>query len=206
MPASGDLRNVMRTINALPSDFTGSLKVLINDREPHTISRNLALLIILGTAPDEALAADMALHYWYSAFQPAEYRSHIATRVLRFLMHITKSQESPCELTPCSTVSSALSRETIKILTGCFSSSSMSDVQSEYDRVRNAPSRRDYRDRMYANLRPSHRVAFQEYRRFGILLPFGTVNAHFNEPNLSLFSQGGRWLQTDYADPLEGWK
>jgi hypothetical protein len=200
----------MRTINALPPDFTGSLKVLINDREPHTISRNLALLLILGTVPDEALAADMALHFWYSAFQPSEYRSHTSARVLRFLSQVIESQASshapPHALTPLSTLSLGFSRKVIEILTNYFSSSSISDVQSEYDRVRNAPSRRDYRDRMYANLKPSHRVAFQEYRRFGILLPFGAVNAHFNEPNLSLFSQDGKWLQTDYADPLEGWK
>ena len=72
--------------------------------------------------------------------------------------------------------------------------------------MRTAPSRRDYRDRMYAGLKPSHRVAFQEYRRFGIVLPFGAINAHFNVPNRSLFSPTGRWLQTDYADPLEGWE
>jgi hypothetical protein len=58
---------------------------------------------------------------------------------------------------------------------------------------------------MYAGLKPSHRVAFQEYRRFGIVLPFGAMNAHFNSPNRSLFSPTGSWLQTDYADPLEGW-
>ena len=59
---------------------------------------------------------------------------------------------------------------------------------------------------MYAKLRPSHRVAFQEFRRFGIVLPFGAPNAHFNVPNPSLFSPEGKWLQTDYADPLMGWE
>jgi len=82
---------------------------------------------------------------------------------------------------------------------------SLDEVQREYDRVRTAPSREDFRERMYAQLRPSHRVAFQEYRRFGIVFPFGAVNAHFNTPNVSLFSLDGTWLQTDYADPLEGW-
>lgn len=83
---------------------------------------------------------------------------------------------------------------------------SVSQIQDEYDRVRNAPSRRDFHERMYAKLRPSHRVAFHEFRRFGIVLPFGALNAHFNVPNLSLFSFEGSWLQTDYADPLEGWE
>ena len=86
------------------------------------------------------------------------------------------------------------------------SSLSIDDVQGEYDRVRAAPSQRDFRERMYLSLRPSHRVAFQEFRRFGIVLPFGAPNAHFNVSNSSLFSPEGKWLQTDFADPLEGWE
>ena len=83
---------------------------------------------------------------------------------------------------------------------------SVSDSQDEYVRVRNAPSRRDFRDRMYVGLRPSHQVAFIEYRHSGIVLPFGAAKAQFNCPNCSLFSPDGKWLQTDYADPLEGWE
>jgi len=94
------------------------------------------------------------------------------------------------------------------MLFGHFISSSMSigDAQHEYDRVRNAASRSDWRDRMYAGLKPAHRAAFQRYRCFGIVLPFGAMTAHFNYPNHSLFSLRGKWLQTDYADPLEGWE
>ena len=78
-------------------------------------------------------------------------------------------------------------------------------AQIEYKRVRKAPSRVDFRDRMYMMLKPSHRLAFLEYRRFGIILPFGALNAHCNVPNPSLFADGV-WLQTDYADPLESWE
>ena len=83
------------------------------------------------------------------------------------------------------------------------SSYSIGDIQGEYNRIRSAPSRQDLRDKKYTSLKLSHRVAFQQYRRFGIVLPFGAMNAHFNCPNLSL---EGKWLQTDHADPLEGWE
>lgn len=55
-------------------------------------------------------------------------------------------------------------------------------------------------------MEPSHRVACMEYRRYGIVLPFGAFNAHFNVPNSTLFSHDGQWLQNDSANPLQGWE
>lgn len=46
----------------------------------------------------------------------------------------------------------------------------------------------------------------QEYRRTGIVLPFGADTSKFTEPNPSLFRAGdGKWCQMDYATPLLGW-
>lgn len=149
------------------------------------------------------IAVDLALHFWYSAFIPVDYRPKIISALLPFLQH-----DSHCfPLGPNSTLHCWLPPHAKQYFLHFISSSiSARDVQGEYDRVRNAPSRRDYKDRMYLGLRPSHRVAFQEFRRSGIVLPFGASKAHFTCPNLSLFSPEGKWLQTDYADPLEGWK
>ncbi|KAF8800717.1 hypothetical protein BYT27DRAFT_7199539 [Phlegmacium glaucopus] len=200
--ASGDLRHVVHTINALPSNFMGNLDILVNDGTVPVICRNIVLLLILGTIPDEVIAADVALHFWYSTFLPMEYLHQISSVIASFLKH----DSSVLPLGLHSTLSCSLPQHAREYLLHFVSSSfSLGDAQDEYDRVRNAPSRRDYRDRMYEGLRPSHRVAFQEYRRFGIVLPFGAVNTHFNAPNISLFSENGKWLQTDYADPLEGW-
>ena len=203
--ASGDLRHVVHTISSLPSDFSGKLHILINDMNPIVICRNLMLLLILGTISDEVIAADVALHFWYSAFIPEKYLVEISSAVMSFLRH--GSNIFP--LGPHSTLSCWLSPHVKHCLSYFFSfesSISVRDAQNEYARVRNAPSRCDFRDRMYVGLRPSHRVAFQEYRRSGIILPFGASKAHFNCPNRSLFSPDCHWLQTDYADPLEGWE
>ena len=204
--ASGDLRHVVRTINALPSDYSGNLNILVNDWTLPVVCRNLILLFILGTIPDEAMAADIALHFWYSAFMPGEYRLRLSSMLSSFLtQHCPVASAFP--LGPHSTLSCALPPNVMPHLLHCISSSlSLDDVQGEYDRVRTAPSRRDFRERMYARLRSSHRVAFQEFRRFGIVLPFGAPNSHFNVPNPSLFSPEGKWLQTDHADPLTGWE
>jgi len=202
--ASGDLRHVVQTINALPHDYSGHLQVLINDGCFVVVARNIAILLILGTVSDEKMAADIALHFWYSVFLPEEYSTNIMAIVASFLL---REDPQPQPLGPRSSMGCLFSPEALLLFRRLGSSSvSMADAQNEYDRVRTASSRRDFRDRMYAKLKPSHRVAFQEFRRFGIVLPSGAFNAHFNVPNASLFSPDGKWLQTDYADPLEGWE
>jgi hypothetical protein len=160
----------------------------------------------LGTVSDEAMAVDIAFHFWYSVFMPIEYRLQISAILLPFLRQTMEGAYN-IPLGPHSSISCVLPKKAKDYFLHFISDSlSMSSAQDEYDRVRMAPSRRDLRDRMYSGLKPSHRVAFQEYRRFGIVLPFGAMNAHFNCPNASLFSPCGKWFQQDYADPLEGWE
>lgn len=138
---------------------------------------------------------------------PVEYKTLILSVVTTFLKQATGNQFLRSRVGPSSNISCIVPSEAMQVLLSFVKTSlSIGDAQGEYERVRNAPSRKDYRDRMYAGLKPAHRVAYQEYRRFGIILPFGSVNAHFNVPNQSLFSPSGKWLQTDYADPLGGWK
>jgi hypothetical protein len=51
--ASGDLRNVIQTVNELPDDYEGSLTVVVNDRNSTIVSRNLLILAIMAEVPDE---------------------------------------------------------------------------------------------------------------------------------------------------------
>ncbi|KAH6896244.1 hypothetical protein BKA70DRAFT_1316688 [Coprinopsis sp. MPI-PUGE-AT-0042] len=210
--ASGDLRHIVKTVNGLPDDFSGKLNVVINDHSPPVVCRNITLLLILATVPQPTLAADIALHFWYSTFLPGAYRLKISASITRLMAHLCHDPPVPFKVSETTDlILRALSpqfgwmKETFTWYIEGSGRFELEDAQTEYDRVRTAPSRQDYRDRMYANLKPSHRVAFQLYRRFGLILPFGAVNAHFNEVNHSLFSNEGGWLQTDFADPLEGW-
>lgn len=82
--ASGDLRNVILTVNGLPHDYSGLLTIVMNDRDHFVTLRNILLLQILGTVPDQRKAADIALHLWYSALMPAEYHMETVTRAAQF--------------------------------------------------------------------------------------------------------------------------
>ncbi len=50
--ASGDLRNMVRTINKLPGDYNGTIKIVLNDFNPIVVCRNLMILSILGIVED----------------------------------------------------------------------------------------------------------------------------------------------------------
>lgn len=77
--ASGDLRNVLNTINVLPPDYTGKLTILMNDRDQYVTLRNILILQILARVPNKRRAADLALHLWYSAFMPMVYQTEIVS-------------------------------------------------------------------------------------------------------------------------------
>lgn len=71
--ASGDLRDLIYTINKLPETYSRKITVLLNDKDPTVTARNLLILLILGKLgeTDPAIGAELALHLWYSAFVPA---------------------------------------------------------------------------------------------------------------------------------------
>ena len=155
------------------------------------------------------MAADIALHFWYSMFMPAEYFVTISA-IIASVMKQAYDQGFGSLVIPLGQ-NSSLRFTVTQAMCVCFehyisTTFSAQEIQNEYGKVRNSPSRGDYRDKMYAALRLSHRVAFLKFRQFGLVLPCGAPNAHFNAPNLCLFSLKGEWLETDYADPLEGWE
>jgi hypothetical protein len=135
-----------------------------------------------------------------------EYRLRILSLVADLLQKKKSDEPIVTPLGPHSTMSCFVSCDVEKLLIDNVGPDlSIDEAQAEYTCVRNEPSHADYKDRMYMGLRPSHRLAFLEFRRFGITLPFGAVNSHFNTPNSSLFSDG-MWLPSDYADPLKCWE
>jgi hypothetical protein len=69
---------VILTINSIPKDYTGKIFVAINDWQPRVAARNLLLLLAITGVRNQDLAADIALHLWYSAFIPKEYNDRIA--------------------------------------------------------------------------------------------------------------------------------
>ncbi len=66
--ASGDLRNVVKTIAQLPNNYCQSVDVVVNDRDIDIMARNVLLLLIALVVDNVDEAVDCMVHVWYSAF------------------------------------------------------------------------------------------------------------------------------------------
>ncbi|PBK65733.1 hypothetical protein ARMSODRAFT_1022167 [Armillaria solidipes] len=204
--ASGDLRNVVRTVNELPENYTGTLKIVLNDKNCRIVCRNFVILTILGIVEDVEEAAEQALHFWYSVFQPLSYRFLVFPHFpdAPTLQHL---DGTPARLTSSTTVHTRWDPNTTMFLISLLSGDEIDLPQAKdtWSRTMYAPERIDHRERHYTGLRPSHRVAFDAWRRSGLLLPFGAMKDHMCVPNAWLFSGQGDLLLNDSSNPLEGW-
>ncbi|KAK7445724.1 hypothetical protein VKT23_014719 [Stygiomarasmius scandens] len=207
--ASGDLRNVIRTVNELPEDYQGTINMLINDFNPVVVSRNFLILMILGLLSDIDEATELALHLWYSVFLPESWNTHVLTILEAVRFELDRSHRF--SFGPNSNLNITFSNDT----KGGIVAALMMDVSGTLTpetaktalyQVMLAPERVDYRDRYYFQLKPSHRLAVQRWRETGLLHPFGASNAHLNQPNTWLFTPGGKHLLLkDSASPIQGW-
>jgi hypothetical protein len=67
--ASGDLRNVIKTIVGLPEDYEGNCFVVVNDLNSAIVARN-AILLLTALHFEPEVAAPIMLHLWHSAMLP----------------------------------------------------------------------------------------------------------------------------------------
>ncbi|KAL1744116.1 hypothetical protein HDZ31DRAFT_64397 [Schizophyllum fasciatum] len=205
--ASGDLRNVVRTINGLPDDYTGKCRILINDHSPCVTTRNVLILFALlraGRPVEEA--AETAMHLWYSAFLRAADASEMYFCAERIYGDVD-FESSGTEL---SRAFPLRGKGQLHIKQPLEKTLPFMVLLSTYDTdaaresmhaVTLAPSRLDYRDRHLSGLKPAHRVAWARNRIHEVLVPL----SHFQEPNRTMYSPNGQWLTLDNADKLHGW-
>ena len=151
--------------------------------------------------------AEHALHVWYSVFLPASFIPRVLATIIHKAILEIVDRPSQYKLTQ----STSLCTEFDDLTKCCLvdripSHIELADAENALQEIMNAPSRVDYIDRYYVGLRPSHRVAFQQWRKFGLVLPFGASNAHMNIPNKWLFGPNGQLFICDGTSPCEGWE
>ncbi|KAF5385773.1 hypothetical protein D9615_002203 [Tricholomella constricta] len=210
--ASGDIRNLIKTVNGLPKGYRGKCDILLNDNDAIIVNQNLVILYaLLSAGPSIEESAELVVHLMYSAaLTPASaaylrgcirivygdgasdggnmsFRSALKTRGggKIFSMQSTMALRRPMEM--------FLSRY---------------DLRKGLQSMRNVLSdvlREDDKDRYLASLKPIHRVALARYSQSGILAPFSLDTRSFNQPNRLMYTANGDWLGHSSANPLRGW-
>jgi hypothetical protein len=112
---------------------------LLNDREPIIVVRNILLIMILSTIKDSRQAAEIALHFWYSAFAPAGHKIVLGNILLQIAENIHHDSFA-MTLGERIVMTGALSMRTKFTLASVTKSDlSIVDANSELRRVRFVP-------------------------------------------------------------------
>ncbi|KAK2737103.1 mynd finger family protein [Colletotrichum kahawae] len=158
--ASGDLRNVIKTIGQLPNSYTQPIEVTINDRDLNIVAWNVIMLLISLVVDDIDIAADYIIHVWYSAL--------LCKSDLDIMQHRIRP---------------VLEEDDLLSFTDTPKGLTANRAHEIYKAVTLAEGRKDYCDRHLLLQSLSYRIALTRFREDGLLLPFEAARDAFRHPN-----------------------
>ncbi|CAG8592488.1 7809_t:CDS:1 [Dentiscutata erythropus] len=204
--ASGDLNDVITSVNGLPLDFNQPVNICINDYAERVVIRNFIILYLLAELGKDAI--DLVIHIWYSSALTDKQSLkciEILSKILQDKLDSKVKKGYTFEFGKLK-VRTHFNSETWMCLAEMLSNDI--DLQTAVD-MRNDimlnPAREDYRHRYMQRLTPGERICFDNFRHHGILLPYGVMNAHHNTPNRFIIDRMFGWTMADSSDPLSGW-
>ncbi|KAK3324964.1 hypothetical protein B0H66DRAFT_511247 [Apodospora peruviana] len=218
--ASGDVRNIVKTIAQLPSSYVQRVDVTMNDRDIDIVARNVILLLVALVVDDVDAAINCIIHVWYSARICKSHLDVLQQRIRPLIQTVCdKIKSKPPESLQAKTWSFGEQRSLRLVLTKSSWGSLLSFLdtpegltEEQAHQIRRAvtmaESRKDYRDRsLLCQPSPARRVASIRFREDGLLLPFGSPrrDSDFVHPNPTFFQTANTWPMFDNADPLHGW-
>ncbi|KAJ6014888.1 hypothetical protein N7540_009479 [Penicillium herquei] len=213
---SGDLRNLIKTINGIPDTYDQSVDITVNDMDLDIVGRNILLLLIALVVENIDEAVDCILHLWYSALIRETHIEILESRIRPLIEDVcNKIKDKPSkgtfaktwEFNQCSLRIVLEKPSWIRLLSFVKKPDGISYENAQKIRTDTtlADARKDYRDRHMCCLPTSRRISFNKFRQDGLLLPFGQPRHEFRVPNPTFFQSDASWKMKDSADPLQGW-
>ncbi|KAI9714053.1 MAG: hypothetical protein M1812_006500 [Candelaria pacifica] len=212
--ASGDLRNIIKSIIGIPNGYNGKCVCIVNDKDQIVMARNVVMLLTSMVFPP-VIAAELILHIWYSARLTSKMWQDIKERVRPLIVEVLKKIEQKKDDVLLSktwtfgtrVLSLRLYKQQWNFILRVFDAEqpvSKSEEQRRYVMLND--TRVDYRERRLFEMSSSRRACSLKMRETGILLPFGSCLDEYTCSNPTLFdNDSGAWLLKDSADPLQGW-
>ncbi|RAK79057.1 uncharacterized protein BO72DRAFT_476153 [Aspergillus fijiensis CBS 313.89] len=214
--ASGDLRNVVKTVADLPTAYSGPLDITINDQDEDAVIRNVILLLVALVFDDPNEAIDCIIHLWYSALVRQSDIRVLSDRIWPLIQDVCHTTIDHERLEPVSktwnfracSLSVTLGRAVwSRLLSYCNIPSGLTAESAQKIRTGQVfgASEKDLHDEHMIFLSPRQRLAYHKFRQDGLLLPFGYPRHDFVQPNPTLFQYRGVWPLMARANPLSGW-
>jgi hypothetical protein len=96
--ASGDCRNLIKSIAGLPDTYSGEVTAILNDRNIAVVARNV-MILLAALHFDADTAVSVIIHLWYPALIPHVLLDALQKEILPHIEHVcgkvkTKSQDS----------------------------------------------------------------------------------------------------------------
>jgi len=214
LPASGDMRNLVKTVADVPAKYQKPITAVLNDLDFDVVVRNAIMLLVALTVDDAEKASDTILHLWYSALVRASdlailqgLRPLVEDVVRKIAGKTAGSLQAKTWEFNKSSLRLVLAKESWTSLLAFFNvPADLSATKAKQIRtdVTMAPSRKDYIHRNLVAQPPYHRICKMRFREDGLLLPFGYSRREFSVPNPTFF-QTASWPMMDSAEPCAGW-
>lgn len=166
----------------------------MNDKDLDVVARNVILLLIALMADDIGETVDCMIHVWYSALLRDSDLGVLQSQIRPLVESVCeKIKDKPQTrlMGKTWTFGGRSLRVTLeksswdKLLSYLEVPAGLTAQQAQQVRtgITLAESRRDYRDRYLSFHPPSHRIAINQFRKDGLLLPFGSPRQEFQNPN-----------------------
>lgn len=192
--ASGDLRNVVKTIVQIPTSYNQAVEATINDHELAVVARNAIFLLVALVVENMDEAVDCIIHLWCSNL------------IRRSDLNTLQEQIRPLIENVCEKIKNKAT-DTLHAQTWTFGQRSLRLVleKSSWESILSfmniregltakqasqirtdtvlAESLKDHWDRQLTCQPPFRRIAIRRFWEDGLMLPFGSPRYDFQEPN-----------------------
>jgi hypothetical protein len=214
--ASGDLRNVVKTVSSMPKDYTSKLSFVMNDIDFDISARN-AVLLMMALYLDIKQAIPSMDHLWYSARLPKSMLKLVQDTLLPLIEDVCTKVAGKADNIPLGKTSTNTSVQSVCIvltksqwyrLKGYFSISqdvAAKTAEAIREKAVNNPARRDAIQEGSYTRWPALRVYTDEFRNDGILLRYGASRVDFDAWNPTYLQRLGQWAMTGDCEPHMGW-
>ncbi|RIB13965.1 hypothetical protein C2G38_2018828 [Gigaspora rosea] len=201
--ASGDLNDIIMSLNGLPLDFDQTVNICVNDYTERIVVRNFMILYLLAKFGKNAI--DIVIQIWYSS-SLTDIQAIRSLEIFSLILKDSQMMEENLFEFGKLKIHTHFSSKTWMCLAEMLSN--RVDLQTGIS-LRNEimfnPMRKDYRHRYMQLLTPGERICFDNFRHHGILLPYGALNAHHNVQNRFILDRTNGWVISDNSDPLSRW-
>jgi hypothetical protein len=192
--ASGDLRNLIKSVVLLPDSYDGAINLVVNDMDIDRVARNIIMLLVLLTTDNRDEATECVLHMWYSVLIKQSHLDRLSRHVRPLIEEVVgkvkhRAAEKPQGKTWTFGLRSLrvvlLPPQWVSLLSYLDVPQGLSRVEAArlHRSVTMAPDRVDHRHRKYLDQDPKGRICDENFRQDGILLPFGYPRETFKIPN-----------------------